>query len=64
MLNQIPDKEEMTALLGKLYMMYGISYVLPLMKNMIWTVCGGKAAKHGNMNINIAGAAKRCAHYT
>ena len=26
-------------------------------------VCGGKAGKHGNMNINTAGAVKRCVHY-
>ena len=34
-----------------------------LMRHMIWIVCGIKAVKHENMNINIVGVVKRCAHY-
>ena len=30
---------------------------------MTWTVYGIKAAKHGNMNINIAGVAKHYVRY-
>lgn len=63
MLDMIPNEEKMTDLLGNLSTIYGISYVLLLMKTMIWIVCGVQVAKHGNMNINIAGAVKRCVHY-
>lgn len=34
------------------------------MKNMMWIICRIRAVKLGNMNINIAGAAKRYVRYT
>ncbi len=61
----IPSEENMTDLVGKSLYVYENRYVLLLMKTMIWIVCGVQVAKHGNMNINIAGAVKRrvqCMH--
>ena len=57
MLDQIPNAEEMTALVGQsLYDIWN--------KLCILIVCGTKAAKHGHMNINTAEAVKPFAHYT
>ena len=54
MLDTIPGKKEMADLVGEpLYDIW----------NKLWTVCGIKAVKLGNMNTNTVGAAKRCVHY-
>lgn len=63
MLDTIPDKEEIIALVGKSLYEYGISYVLLLTRNMIWIACGIKAEKHGSMHTNIVGVERHCVHY-
>ena len=59
MLDTIPGKKEMADLVGEpLYDIWNKLCAL-----MRWIACGIKGAKRGHMNINTAGAVKRCVHY-